>query len=185
MSYDRKHLVAACKRKDPQALKQLYVELAPAMLGVCMRYTHSRDEAQDLLHDGFIKAFETIGKLRNPEVVEVWLRRIMVSVSVDYVMRNNRLVYCDMERVADTRNLIAEEDLDLDNLGEKVDQIIDILQSLPSHYRIVFNMRAVEEMEFDEIAATLHIPVATVRSYVARARNMIKNKINEKGTYYE
>ena len=166
-------------------MRQLYDELAPAMLGVCMRYTHSRDEAQDLLHDGFIKAFETIGKLRDPEMVEVWLRRIMVSVSVDYVVRNNKLVYCDMERVADERNLTTEEELDLDSMDEKVDQIVAILQSLPNHYRIVFNMRAVEEMEFAEIAAKLNMPEATVRNYMARARNMIKNKINEKGTYYE
>ena len=56
-------IVDACKRKEPMAQKRLYDDFASKMLGLCMRYTHSHDEAQDLLHDGFIKIFETIDTL--------------------------------------------------------------------------------------------------------------------------
>lgn len=181
MSTDKKQLVAACQQKDPEAMKQIYEEFAPAMLGVCMRYTHSRDEAQDLLHDGFIKAFESIGKLRDPEALEAWLRQIMVSVSVDFLKREKVLVYRDMESMIDHLNEPYDDALDLDGEEMRIAQIVKVLQSLPAHYRVVFNMREVEEMKFEDIAIILHLPETTVRSYVARAKKMLRDKIIKKG----
>ena len=179
MITDKEQIVAACQRKDPKALKRLYEELAPAMLGVCMRYTHSRDEAQDLLHDGFIKVFESIGELKNPLTVEAWIRQIMVNLSIDYVTRNTNLRYYDDEKIEDMNKSLADEELEMDTKAAMVEDVVEALQSLPSRYRAAFNMRAVEEMDYGEISALFHKPESTVRSYVARARQMILEKLKE------
>ena len=101
MMSDIEQVVDACRRKDAKAQKRLYDEYAPIMLGICMRYTHSRDEAQDLLHDGFIKIFENIGKLQNPMAVETWMKKIMVRVSINYVTRNRHILYTDINQLPD------------------------------------------------------------------------------------
>lgn len=185
MYTDRKQLVAACQRKEPQAMKQLYDELAPAMLGVCMRYTRSRDEAQDLLHDGFIKAYEGIGKLQDASALESWMTQIMVNLSLDYIRRGNNLCYCDIEAMYDEGARVDDEELDLDDKSAVVQEVVEAMQSLPGGYRAAFNMRAVESMDYDEIARLLRKSESTVRSYVARAKQMILEIINSKGNNYE
>lgn len=181
MITDKKQLVEACKQRDQQAMKQLYDELAPSMLGVCMRYTHSRDEAQDLLHDGFIRVYENIGMLKNAESLESWVYHIMVSVSVDYLKSNSKVVYCDTDKLDWIAAEDEEEELDLDRINSRAEDIVEALQSLPEHYRVVFNMRAVEEMEYDKIAVLLKYSESTVRNYLVRAIELIKKKLNTKG----
>jgi RNA polymerase sigma-70 factor (ECF subfamily) len=181
MIADKEHIVAACQRKDQKAMKQLYEELAPAMLGVCMRYTHSRDEAQDILHDGFIKVYENIGKLKDASALESWVYHIMVSLSVDYLRRESNLTYYDMNSLADLAVEENEEELDLDRVDRTMKEVVAALQSLPASLRVVFNMRAVEEKEYEEIALLLHKSETTVRGYMARARQMIIEKLNMKG----
>lgn len=181
MLNNHEQIVSACKRKDSKAMKLLYEELSPTMLGVCMRYTHSRDEAQDLLHDGFIKVFEKIDQLRKPEALVSWVYRIMVSVSIDYVKKNQEIVYCDLKQQDEENEPHVEEPYDLDAENTTVEEIVAILQSLPDRYRLMFNMREVEEMRYEEIAEQLKLPMTTVRSYVSRAKKMIKMKLGYQG----
>ena len=162
-------------------MKQLYEELAPAMLGVCMRYTHSRDEAQDLLHDGFVKAYVNIDKLDNPSALLAWMYQIMVNLSINYVTRRSALLYCDMEEVSEQNDWSDDVELDLDGTSNRAEELVEALQSLPDRYRVAFNMRAVEEMEYSDIAAQLHIPESTVRSRVSRARQLLLEKLKMKG----
>ena len=181
MILDKEQMVAGCQQKDPKAMKRLYDELAPSMLGVCMRYTHSRDEAQDLLHDGFIKAYESIGELKNPRALESWLTQIMVNLSINYLTRNDYLCYSDLEMSEGEDSGFDDEELDLDGRVGLVEDVVSALQSLPCRYRAAFNMKAVEEMEYGEIAELFHKSEATVRRYVERARQMIIEILNTKG----
>ena len=177
---DKEQVVADCKRKNPQAMKRLYEEFAPMMLGVCMRYTHSRDEAQDLLHDGFIKVYESIRELEDPNSLESWMNRIMVNLSINYVVRRNEVRYFDLEQAEEEGLMDTELNLNMDSVV-LVDEVIGALQSLPDKYQLAFNMRAVEEMEYDEIARKLKVNESTVRSRVKRARALIVEKLNMKG----
>lgn len=181
MYTDKGKLVAGCQQKDPKAMKRLYDELAPKMLGVCMRYTHSRDEAQDLLHDGFIKAFESIGELKNPMALESWMTQIMVNLSINYVTRDDNLCYSDLEMSEGESEHFDDEELDLDRRTTLVEDVVKALQALPYRYRAAFSMKAVEEMEYGEIAALFNKSEATVRRYVDRARQLIIENLNMKG----
>ena len=178
MKSDIEQVVDACRRKDAWAQKRLYDEFAPKMLGICMRYTHSRDEAQDLLHDGFIKIFENIGDLQNPLAIEAWMKQIMVNISINYVTRDQNIYYTDIDQLPDS---VWTEDPDSSDTEETppctLRQIVAAIQSLPKQYRIVFNLHEVEDMDFNEIAQKLHKPEVTIRSTLSRARKMLKDKL--------
>ena len=103
MNTEVEQLVEACARKDPKAQKQLYDQYAPTLMGLCMRYTHSRDEAQDLLHDGFIKIFENIGKLKKPQSLETWMRQVMISQSINYLSRRRTIILTLSRRLSPRR----------------------------------------------------------------------------------
>lgn len=178
MKTEMEYIVAGCQKRQSTAQKMLYEKFSPMMLGVCMRYTHSRDEAQDLLHDGFIKAFENIGKLKNASAVESWLYKIMVNVSINYITRNRRIQYSDLDSMEMQEKLEAvDDDSPLEDGGYTMDQIVCAIQELPEQYRLVFNMREVEEMDYQEIAEELGHPESTIRSNVSRARQMLRKKL--------
>lgn len=176
MINDPEQVVAACKRKDQKAMKLLYEELAPVMMGVCMRYARSREDAQDLLHDGFVKVFERIGQLRKAQALVSWVYRIMLSVAVNHVLENQMIVYCDLEERDEQNDFKELEQWDFDR-ETTVEMIVDILQTLPEPYRLAFNMREVDDMEYKEIAKELKVPEVTVRSYVHRAKKMIRERL--------
>ena len=178
MKTEMEYIVAGCQKRQSTAQKMLYEKFSPMMLGVCMRYTHSRDEAQDLLHDGVIKAFENIGKLKNASAVESWLYKIMVNVSINYITRNRRIQYSDLDSMEMQEKLEAvDDDSPLEDGGYTMDQIVCAIQELPEQYRLVFNMREVEEMDYQEIAEELGHPESTIRSNVSRARQMLRKKL--------
>ena len=145
-----------------------------------MRYTHSRDEAQDLLHDGFIKIFETINTLQNPAALENWMNQIMVRTAINYITRNREIIYTDLtqlpeEYLIDNPDNEKAEDADLPDYS--LGQIVKAIQQLPSQCRLIFNMHEVEDMEIATIAHRLHKPESTIRSTLARARSLLRKKL--------
>lgn len=169
-------VVVACQRKDARAQKKLYEALAPRMLGLCTRYTHSHDEAQDLLHDGFIKVFENIGSLQNTHAVEAWVKQIMVRLCINYVMRRREVEYRDFSLMDDDPHMADEQDIPFET-QHTAQQIVRALQQLPDRYQLVFNLREVEELEYADIATRLNLTEATVRSINSRAKQMIRNRL--------
>ena len=151
MTTELEQIVDGCKRKNPIAQKKLYELYAPKMLGLCMRYTHSRDEAQDLLHDGIIKVFENIGQLTNPLALESWMSQIMTRLCINYLKRRKQLQYYDLNAMDE---YLPEE-----------------------AYRLIFNMYEVEEMDIKDIAEEMKQNESTIRSSLTRARNILKKKL--------
>lgn len=179
MTTELEQLVEGCKRKNPLAQKKLYELYAPKMLGLCMRYTHSRDEAQDLLHDGIIKVFENIEKLTNPLALESWMGQIMTRLCINYLKRRKQLQYYDLNAMDE---YLPEEEPDdrEDDTPYSMEQIINAIQSLPPYYRLVFNMFEVDEMDIKAIAKELKQNESTVRSSLTRARNILKKKLKNR-----
>ena len=170
MNTDEEQFVKALKRKDREAQKELYNQLAPKMLGVCMRYTHSRDEAQDLLHDGFIKVFENIGSLSSTQKIEPWVRQIMVNISINYISRSRDVLYADLSQFTIPEPEPKEDIINYKGKKFTPEQIVHAIQSLPNLYRIVFNMHNVENIPYQQIANQLHKPLSTIRSIQDRFR---------------
>ena len=178
MNTDEEQFVKALKRKDREAQKELYNQLAPKMLGVCMRYTHSRDEAQDLLHDGFIKVFENIGSLSSTQKIAPWVKQIMVNTSINYISRSRDVLYADLSQFTIPEPEPKEDIINYKGKKFTPEQIIHAIQSLPNLYRIVFNMHNVENIPYQQIANQLHKPLSTIRSIQARARRLLQEHLN-------
>ena len=177
MNTELEQIVEGCKKKQPLAQKLLYEKFAPEMLGICMRYTHSRDEAQDLLHDGFIKVFESIGSLKKSSSVRSWMYKVMVNESLSYLTKLGPVNYMDFDTVdEEDEEIMAQTDYSpWEGKVFSMEQIVNAIQMLPDFYRMVFNLHEVEEMDYPEIAKQTGKSVSTVRSRYSRACKMLRN----------
>lgn len=179
MKVDYAQILDACKDNDREAQRVLYEEFSPLLLGIGIRYLGSRDCAQDLLHDAFIRIYTTIHQVKNPEKLRSWMCRVMVSTVVDFFRNNRHLEYWEdghLEDELDRRNA-ADETFDTDNYS--LPNILNAIESLPPAYRTVFNMRAIDEMEFADIAKALGIAEVTARTNLIRARNLLRKYLEK------
>lgn len=166
---DYKVLVKECLRRKPAAQKQLYDHFAPAMLGVCYRYTKSIHDAEDVLQEGFIKVFLHLSNYKSTGELGAWIRRIMVTTALNYLKKNKRyreeLVFADMplHPVSDNNPMIQ---LDAKELSE-------LIRQLPTGFQTIFNLYAIEGYTHVEIGALLGISDGTSKSQYARARYLL------------
>ena len=168
-------LIKQCIKKDRAAQAELYRLFAPTMLGICYRYTKNREDAEDILQEGFIKVFQNIGQFQQKGVFEAWLRRIMVNTAISYLRKHSRY-----------RNQLEVEEMGLHPVSpEQPDiqldtkELIECIRSLPTGYQTVFNLYAIEGYDHQEIATLLELNVNTVRSQYSRARTQLIQRIQQ------
>lgn len=168
MSEDYTQLVMRCRKRDERAMRTLYEEMAPMAMGVCMRYARDREQAQDLLHDGFVKVFEHLDRLKEPEKVGAWIHQIMVNVCVDYYHSRKELRLLD--------DLAVEPvTLPLDPFG--MDEIVAAIQKLLPHQRTVFNLVEVEGYSCEEAAKRLGVSASGLRAALSRAKAVLREEL--------
>lgn len=156
-----------------RAQESLYVEFAPKMMGVCLRYAKSYDEAEDILHDGFIKVFQSLKSFRFEGSFEGWMRRIVVNTALER-FRSKPQVY-SVEEFDDIE--IDDDNLDVRNAPLEV--LLKMVQELPERYRMVFSLYVLDGYPHNEIAEIMQITLGTSKSNLARARGILKNKLIE------
>jgi RNA polymerase sigma factor (sigma-70 family) len=174
MDYNK--ILEGCLKGNLKAQRELYDCFASKMLGVCMRYSANREEAKDLLHDGFIKVFTKLDTFSGTGPLEAWMRRIFVNTALEQLRKNDVLRdTVDYEGI--TENIDARVDIESD-LNR--DELMEIINSMPPGYRTVFNLFAIEGYAHQEIAAMLHISEGTSKSQFARAKVWLQTKITSK-----
>lgn len=161
--------VEALTRQERWAQQQVYEEYYGRMMGVCLRYAGSRDEALDLLHEAFIKVFQNIAKYKAGTSLVAWIRTIVVNTCIDYYRKNARRRTEDLDSVHTVS--IDEPDV-LSNLTER--EILDAVQQLSPAYRAVFNLYVVEGFSHKEIGDALDITESTSRSNLVKARSKLQ-----------
>lgn len=159
------NLVAALIRQERWAQQQLYEQYYGKMMGVCLRYAGSRDEALDLLHEGFIKVFQNISRYRPGTSLPAWIRTIVVNTCIDYYRKTIRRRTDDLN---DAHYLSDDAPDVLSNLTEQ--EILAAVQELSPAYRAVFNLYVVEGYSHKEIGEALQITESTSRSNLVKAR---------------
>lgn len=171
---DFKPIISECIDGSRKAQSMLYHQFAPKMFGVCLRYAKDATEAEDNLQDGFIKVFANLKNFRHDGSLEGWIRRIMINVSLEKLRKQHLLYPVEDVAVYDTVNFsddvlakIAAEDL------------MKLIQQLPPRYRMVFNLYVIEGYSHQEIAQEMSITQGTSKSNLARAREILKKKIQE------
>jgi len=172
---DERILVAGCKKNESWARKKLYELFAPAMLGVCVRYTNDYEKAKDVLHEGFIKIFTKINTFSGESSLGAWMRRVFITTALEFLRDENSRQYMnivDYGEKIETVEISAVEKL-------SVDDILKCISELPTGCRLVFNMFAIEGYSHVEIAKILNISEGTSRSQFAYAKRHLQEKIQK------
>lgn len=165
-------LILGCINEDRQMQQLLYDTFSGKMYGVCIRYSGNEEDANDILQEGFIKVFKSLGKFRSEGSFEGWIRRIFVNTSIEHFRKKVKLY--NVSEVQE--NTIEDTELDaLDILAAK--DIIKIVNELSPGYKTVFNMHVIEGYSHKEIAGILGITEGTSKSQLARAKGVLKKLI--------
>ena len=162
----------------------LYEKHAPALLSLCMRYCGNIQDAEDVLHEGFIKIIRNIHtyKDKGKGSFEGWMRRIMVNTALNYIRDHAKeRKFLDIDNVSEKIDFTYdEEDGPIIELAKRVDPkvVMDIICELPPGYRAVFNMYVFESYSHKEIAQMLNCSENTSKSQLSKARAMLRKKLN-------
>ena len=165
-----KDFIDACIARERWAQKKLYEDNYSLLLGVCLRYSSSQDDAMDILHEGFIKILNNIHKYQAGTSLIAWMRRIIVNTAIDYYRMQTR------RRTEDLETAYTVQSADPDALSQlTVQEIIKCIQQLSPAYRSVFNLYVIEGFSHKEIADLLEITESTSRSNLVKARSKLKD----------
>ena len=167
MDYNK--LVANCLRSKPDAQRQLYEHFAPAMLGICFRYTKSIKDAEDVLQEGFVKVFRHLHQYRNEGEPGAWIRKIMVNTALNYLKKNRKYQY-DLSFNEMSLHPVSVDD---PSVTLQAKELADLVRQLPTGFQTIFNLHAIEGYSHVEIADMLGITDGTSRSQYARARALL------------
>jgi RNA polymerase sigma-70 factor (ECF subfamily) len=163
------HLVSRCCRGDGSAQRQLYEHYKTPLFSICLRYARDRAEAQDFLQEAFLTIFRDLAQFKGDGSLEGWLRRVTVRSILQSLRRKNPLRFAEDYEHLPSNYASIHPDQELNS-----ETILALVQRLPDGYRTVFNLRCVEEYDYDEIAQMLGIAESTVRSQYARACRQLR-----------
>ncbi|GGB77831.1 DNA-directed RNA polymerase sigma-70 factor [Flavobacterium suaedae] len=175
-------LIKECQRDNIKAQEQLYRLFAQKLFAVCLKYSRDYADAEDNLQDGFILLFRKIGQFKFKGSFEGWAKRVMVNNILQKYRTSGRVVELVNENIPD------EEEVEVESDAISMDFLLTIIQELPDRYRMVFNLYVTDGFSHKEIAEMMDISVGTSKSNLARARMILKEKIeaqqgNFKNTY--
>lgn len=173
--YTDSELIAACLEKKPQAQRKLYTQFSPQLYGVCLRYAANKNDAQDFLQEAFIRIFLKLHLFRFEAPLGAWLRKITVNVCLEQLRKQKTI-----EKIHQDLPLLEENNADDDTIFQKLatDELIDKIQQLPTGYRMVFNLFAIEGYSHMEISEKLNIEIGTSKSQYNRAKSRLKKQID-------
>lgn len=163
-------LIDECKKGNTKAFEQIYRQLSPKLFAVCLKYSRNYEEAQDNLQDGFLLLFDKIHQFQFKGSFEGWAKRVVINHTLQQY-RNKGVFEIVSENMPDVVDVeIEEETISLEYLTA-------IIQELPDRYRLVFNLYVMDGYSHKDIAEMLEINIGTSKSNLARAKGILKNKI--------
>jgi RNA polymerase sigma-70 factor (ECF subfamily) len=167
-------LIQGCIKEDRKAQKKLYDLFAPRMMMICLRYSKSTMESEDILQESFIKIFGNLKKLREITNLAAWIKRIVINTALNY--QRGKLYLYPMVDIGDI-HLSYDEPVALSHFRQ--DELLKMIQELPLGCQVIFNLFAIEGYSHKEIAEKLEISEGTSKSQYSRARSLLKQKLEE------
>lgn len=175
-------LIKGCLKQDRKCQKMLYKAFYGFSMAICLRYAGDRDEAAEVMNQGFLKVFTKIESYDPSRPFKAWLGRIMTNVSIDYYRANLKMAYTeDLEQAEHVYDASVATDNNLN-----YNDLLAMVQRLPQGYRTVFNLFAIDGYSHEEIAEMLNINIGTSKSNLFKARQKLKQMIldaDESGNY--
>lgn len=160
---------------NQHAQRTIYDRFAPKMLSVCRQYVKDLQYAEDVMVNGFVKAFKGLHSFEHKGSFEGWIRRIMIRESISFLRKRQFVVY-DNEVLDANQVQPSSETIPMD-----VDHIQALIDALPEGYKMVFVLHAIEGYKHDEIAKMLDISEGTSKSQLFKARKLLQENLKLKG----
>ncbi|HJS19291.1 MAG TPA: sigma-70 family RNA polymerase sigma factor [Anaerolineales bacterium] len=167
-------LIQRAMRGDNDAFGGLITRYQTNVFNVCYRILHERGEAEDLAQETFMRVYSRLHTFDLEREFGPWIRRIAANLCFNFIESRKAAAPLDLERDADS----AQRPEALAEVQERSEQIRTAIASLPSHYRLVIELRHFQELSYDEIARELNIPVSDVKSHLFRARKLLAEKLH-------
>ncbi len=185
MSIDRKSIFTSGS-KSVMPAATVYDRFAPALLGLCRRYCGNIEDAEDILHDGFVKILQNLEKFeqRSNGSFEGWMKRIMINTALNHIRSKSRerdlFDFNTPPEETSTQNT-EEDHFFIQTIAEKVskEQLIDMIGALPVGYRTVFNLYVFESYSHKEIAEALGCSENTSKSQLSKARSLLRKQLEQ------
>jgi RNA polymerase sigma-70 factor (ECF subfamily) len=169
-------LISNCKKQNLKAQEELYNKFSGILFAVCLKYSPNYHEAEDNLQDAFLTIFERIEQFKGKGSFEGWMKRIAINTVLQKYRKKKIFHLSNEEQIEE------EEVVEVENNQVPLDFLLKIVQELPNRYRLVFNMYVLDDYSHKEIADSVGISVGTSKSNLARARGILKIKIED---YYK
>lgn len=166
-------LIIQCKKQDAKAHGELYSQYNRILFAICLRYSPNYADAEDNLQDAFLTVFKKIEQYNGKGSFEGWMKRVTVNTVLQKYRKQRSFEIVDEGEIED----VAEVAIESDEIP--LDFLLKIVQELPDRYRLVFSMYVMDGYQHKEIAEMLGITDGTSKSNLARARMILKNKIEE------
>ena len=163
-------LIQGCLDKNTKSQEQLYQLFAAKLFSVCLKYSRNYAEAEDNLQDGFLIIFDKIGQYKSSGSFEGWAKRIMINNVLQQYRKTSFL-----ELVND---VVDDASIEIDDDNISIEILLKLIQELPDRYRLVFNLYVMDDYSHKEIAEMLGITTGTSKSNLARAKMILKEKID-------
>jgi RNA polymerase sigma factor (sigma-70 family) len=169
-------ILKGCLQNEAAAQRELYNRYSPKMLSVCYRFAHNREDAEDMLQEGFIKIFSQMHTFGNRGAFEGWVRRIIVHTCIN-ILKKNKKFNESVDIIHATGAQVREESVPS---IVQAKQIVECIRMLPIGYRTVLNLYAIEGYSHREIGMMLDIEESTSRSQYTRAKAMLEDILMRK-----
>ena len=165
-------LIRNCKKNDTKAQSQLYKLYSSKLFSICLKYSRNYAEAEDNLQDSFVTIFNKIEQYNYKGSFEGWLKRITINTALQRYREKGIFNIVNEENLQDVSVEIEDNDI-------SIDYLLKIIQELPDRYRLVFNLYVLDGYSHKEVAKMLNITIGTSKSNLARARLILKEKIED------
>ncbi|MGW1454458.1 RNA polymerase sigma factor [Salegentibacter agarivorans] len=163
-------LILQCKKQDIRAQEKLYRMYSGKLFGLCLKYSNNYQQAEDNLQDGFMTIFNKIDQYEDKGSFEGWMKRIVINTTLQ---KHRKEKYFEIIN----ENQLEDPVVEIDGDEITTDFLLESIQELPERYRQIFNLYALDGFSHKEIAEMLNISVGSSKSNLARARNILKEKI--------
>lgn len=172
MEFD-KSFIDRLLKNDKKAQEAFYRQLAPKMYGVCLRFALDKDDAADILQDGFIRVFVHLKDYRGEGSLEGWVRRTIVNTAINYYNKKMKQgIKTDLDQL---KNVNQTNSFVIENMSSK--ELLQLISELPEGYRTVFNLNIIEGYTHKEIGDMLGISENTSKSQLSRARVSLQKRL--------
>lgn len=176
-SYEQE-LIQKCCDGNRTAYKEFYTRYAGELMAIALRYMKTKQEAEDVLQDAFIKAYKNLASFNQQSSLKTWLTRIVINTALNALRKEHQNYQWNIE---EAENIQDSNALPLEHFHYT--ELIGFIQQLPDGCRTVFNLYALEGYAHKEIADMLEVSIGTSKSQYFRAKQLLQEVIlseNEK-----